>query len=717
MNKRFSVIASQALVVLNIFIAFLLVFESQLQPPLWLQSFGRMHPLLLHFPIVLIVLSMLFEFLRPGGKNTDNSMKLTLHYMLLTGALLAGITVVMGLVLSREEGYEGSSLQIHKWTGVAIFFFASIIFFIRNSNWYKAPLAKTGAVLTTLFLIVAGHYGANLTHGDGFILQPLAGYREAQAVPFDQALVFNDVIQPILNKKCVSCHNPDKIKGELLLIDSASIMKGGKTGKLFIAGDAAMSLLLQRVHLPAEDEKHMPPKGKVQLTDGEIKLLTAWVNSKHTYFSQKVVDLPETDTVRMLSAHLLQPATNNEEKYDFSAADQKTVDALNTDYRTILSLSKESPALAVNIYNRDAYTIKQIEELEKIKNNIVSLNLNKLPVTNEQLGKLNQFKNLRRLELNFTEVTDKGLDALKLLEHLHTLALSGTKLSFDGLKEKVAGLKSLKTLSVWNTGMTADEIAKLKDTYKTINFIEGFKDDGKDTLTLNPPQVKNEALVFGSTTAVQLFHPVRGVEIHFTLDGTEPDSLSPVFDNKTVIDKRTTVKAKAFKEGWHSSDPVTFDFLKNSFVPDSVVVLTPFTSVHKAEGASTFFNKKLGAIGANNPAWANFWAGVRSNDMVVLGIFNKPVTISSFGLHYMLETPTGIFPPAEVEIWGGENDQQLSLLATIKPVMPERGAKPTLETLETSFKPSTVSCIKIVAKPFVEKDRRHLLLVDEMFVN
>lgn len=717
MTNRFSVIASQALIVFNIFVTFLLIFDAQLQPPLWLQSFGRMHPLLLHFPIVLLVLAMIAEFIKPGGRNTERPVKIILHYLLLAGALLAGVTVILGLILSREEGYEGASLLIHKWTGAAIFYFASIVYFTRYTSWYKTTLAKTLAILTTLMLIVAGHYGANLTHGDGFVTQPLAGYVKPRTVRFDQARVFDDVIKPIFERKCISCHNPDKIKGELLLTDSASVMKGGKNGILFTAGEEETSLLLQRLHLPLEDEKHMPPKGKIQLTDGEIRILTAWINNSQTYFSEKVIDLPETDTVRMLAAHLLKPATDDLERYDFSAADAKTVEALNTDYRTILPTHIESPALAVNIYNREAYSVKQIEELEKIKNNIVSLNLNKMPVTDEQLNKVNQFKNLRRLELNFTDVTEKGLDALKNLAYLHTITLSGTKLNFDGLKNRVGQLKQLKTLSVWNSGLTPEQMNSLKQSYQGIYFIEGFKDDGSDTLTLNPPQVKNEELVFGSTTPVELFHPVRGVQIRFTLDGSEPDSLSPIFENKTIIDKRTTVKAKAYKDGWHASESVTFDFLKNSFVPDSVAVLTPFTSVHKAEGPATFFNKKLGAIGANNPAWANFWAGVRHNDMVVLAMFHKPVSISSFGLHYMLEQPTGIYPPAIVEVWGGPNENQLKLLATLKAPLPEKGQLPSLETVEASFKTQEVSCIKVVAKPYAEKERKFLLLVDEMFIN
>ncbi|MFT3947565.1 MAG: FN3 associated domain-containing protein [Agriterribacter sp.] len=718
MKNKLRTFAEQVLVALNILIVFLLIFTGKLAVPYWLQPLGRMHPLILHFPIVLLMLAVGMDIYRVANRNTNSS---TFYnnfsgLLLLSGALLTGITVIMGLFLSREEGYEGDTLSWHKWTGASVFFLSSLVYFIRNKTWYKTPATWFSAGIITLTLMAAGHYGGVLTHGEDFIMQPIYANIQKPSVPIEQAIVYEHVVQPILEKKCVSCHNPNKLKGELALTDSVALAKGGKTGKLFVPGNPDISLLLERVHLPLEEEKHMPPDGKPQLTKEEIMLLTLWIR-EDAEFSQKVIDLPEDDSLRIIATAVLKPQTN-EEKYDFSPADEKTIAKLNNDYRTIAPVAKGSPALDVSIYNRDLYSTKQLDELGEIKKQVVSVNLNKLPVKDADLKAVSQFENLRRLDLNFTDVTEKGLDALTSLKHLHTLTLSGAKLSFNGLKDKVANLKSLKTLSVWNTGLTPGEIEQLKSAYKGISFIEGFKDDGKDTLKLNPPQVKNNEMVFASTTPVQLFHPVRGVQIRFTLDGTEPDSIhSPVFDNTTVIDKRTKVKAKAFKNGWYSSDVITFDFLKNSFVPDSVVLLQPLNSVHQAEGAKTFFNKKLGAIGANNPAWANFWAGVRKNDMELVAMFYKPVTISSFGLHYMLEETTGIYPPELVEIWGGENESKLKLLATIKPSLPEKGGKPSLETLETSFKSQAVSHLKIIVKPHVEKERRFLVLVDEMFLN
>ncbi|MBX2925009.1 MAG: chitobiase/beta-hexosaminidase C-terminal domain-containing protein [Chitinophagaceae bacterium] len=716
MKIKFNVLGAQLLLVLNIFVAFLLLFENKLVVPAWLQPAGRMHPLVLHFPIVILVMAMFLEFFR----SRSNSFYLQAsHYLLLLGALLAGITVIMGLLLSKEEGYAGDTLFWHKWTGIAIFFISSFIYFIRNTQWYSAPAAKAGAVVTVLVVIISGHYGASLTHGENFLTEPLAVYYQPDPVAFDQALVFDHVVKPILEKKCTGCHNADKLKGELMLTDSASIVKGGKSGKLFIAGDPDMSLLLQRVHLPLEDKKHMPPAGKAQLTEPEIALLTAWIKTGTTLFSAKVSELPEHDSLRMAAAGFLQPAQPAEEKYDFSAADEKTINALSTDYRTILPLAKESPALAVNIYNREEWSGKQLEELAPLKKQVVALNLNKLPVKDGDLKSISQFQSLRHVYLNFTDITAAGLKELSILPHLQTLAVSGTKISYNDLKAQLPALKSLKSIAIWNTPITPQEAQELKKANTGITFIEGFKDDGTNPLKLNLPEVKNKSMVFTQSTQLQLSHPIKGVDIRFTTDGTEPDSTTSfLFDGKTELKENTYIKAKAYKEGWYASDVAEFYFLKCSIKPDSTHLLYKLNSVHQAEGAKSYFDNKLGVIGANNPAWANNWTGVRHTDMGLLCYFNNPATISSVGLHYMLEEVTGIYPPGSLQVWGGESEEQLKLLASLRPPPPPKGGKPSLETVEVSFKPHKVSCLKIVAVPQTnEKGDRRLLLVDEMYLN
>ncbi|RYE20533.1 MAG: hypothetical protein EOP51_17655, partial [Sphingobacteriales bacterium] len=68
-------------------------------------------------------------------------------------------------------------------------------------------------MLTIFLLVAAGHYGAALTHGDDFVLGPVM-HTEQEQVPLEQALIYEHVVKPIFQNKCVSCHNAEKIKGE-----------------------------------------------------------------------------------------------------------------------------------------------------------------------------------------------------------------------------------------------------------------------------------------------------------------------------------------------------------------------------------------------------------------------------------------------------------------------------------------------------------------------
>lgn len=724
MHLKLRAFAEQVLIAANIFVLFLLLFESKLVIPAWLQTIGRMHPLILHFPIVILLLAMLLEFFRFKPEYAGNIFyRNFLQGLLLIGALFAAVTVIMGLFLSKEEGYTGETLAWHKWTGAGIFFLSSLIYGIRNARWYSSVTARAGAMVTVAGLVLTGHYGASLTHGANFIWQPVSSQKQMGEVPLDEAVVYTNVIRPIFEQKCTSCHNPEKIKGELILTDPQSILKGGKSGKLIVPGNPQMSLLLQRVHLPMEEKKHMPPAGKAQLTAQEIALLSLWVKQRAN-FKQKLTELPETDSLRMLAASYLQPKAGTEE-YDFEAADVETVRALNTDYRTILPLARESPALAVNIYNAAGYDVKQIGEMGDIRKQVISLNLNKLPVKDADLKSITQFENLRRLDLNFTDVTAAGLKELAGLKHLHTVTLSGTKLTLSDLKGLLPQWKSVKRIAVWDTKLSAADVQQLQQAHRGMDIIGGFKDDGKNPLKLNPPQMKNPSPVFEESALLDIRHPIKGVDVWYTLDGSEPDSIhSPVLDQKTVIRNHTTVRAKAYKNGWYGSDMVVFEYYKSAFRPDTSTLLAPLNRVHQAEGVKTFFDHKLGAIGANNPAWANNWAGARDREMAFVSKFKRSVTLSSLGLRYMVEEDTGIFPPEVVEIWGGKSPDDMKLLTKFKAPMPVKGERPSIRSVTGRFKPQQVSCIKIVARPLSKipdwhrsKGNRALLLVDEMFLN
>jgi len=716
-KSRHKAFADNTLFALNIFIVVLLLAGDHLMIPRWLQPVGRMHPLLLHFPIVLLILAMLMEFFR--YKPVFASEKFYQDFatvLLLSGALLSALTAIMGLFLSRESGYDGSDVQWHKWFGVCIVFFSSLIYWGRSKAWYNPSIARSGSVVVVFFLIVGGHYGASLTHGDNYLLAPITKGRPL--VPIDQALVYRDVVQPIFEDKCISCHNADKLKGGLMLTDERSILKGGKDGKLFVPGQPQVSLLLQRIHLPAEEKKHMPPSGKPQLTAAEMTVLYQWIKEKAD-FKEKVTDLPLSDSLRMASASFLQPASATDEHYDFAAADDKTIKKLNNNYRVINQLAEGSPALAVDIYNKSIYNPKVLEELSPVKKQVVSLSLDRMPVKDAELKTIAGFENLRTLNLDFTEITGSTLNSLVSLKYLRSLSLAGTKVNAQSLSQ-LHSFKSLKEIVVWNTAISPADIASLQKANKGITFIEGFKSNGKP-MKLIPPQVKNTAFVFKTPVTLDITNPIKGVDIRYTTDGKDPDSVnSPLYKPGITISDNTTIKAKAYKAGWYGSDVVSNSFFRDTYWPDSAYLVKAVNERYQADGAKTLIDGELGGYNSGN----NKWLGTQQ-DMEFMVFFKNPVKPHTLTLNCLRAIGSQIFFPTGIQVWGGPDAQHLHPIGSLTTAPQKKGDPDLVQGLNCKLSLNgPVSCLKVVAKPIYKlpawhpaKGKPSWIFADEVLVN
>ena len=708
----------------NFLLLFFLLFESYLDIPFWLQPIGRMHPLMLHFPIALLLLALFLEFFRfrPEFQSSPLFQDFS-RYLLLFSVLTGWLAAVMGLFLSQEDGYSGQLLELHKWTGAGMVFLASLIYAFRNYPWYREKVAKAGIGITALSIILAGHFGATLTHGENFILEPILT-TQVDMVTFEEAKLFDHLILPVLEKKCNSCHNPSKAKGELIMTNMKALLKGGENGVVFVGGKPEESTLLSRIHLPEDDEDHMPPSGKPQLTELEKALLEQWIKSNLAP-ETIVASLPESDELRIMAIGFLN-SRETEPVFDFPAANPKAIQELNTSYRAVIPFAKDSPALDVVFFSASNYAPASLEELAKVSGQIVALNLNKMPVTDQDMKLLLRFENLIRLNLNYTEITGKGLAELVKLKNLRQLSVSGTQVDFGSLKEVAGKFESLQTMTVWNTMISKAELESLKKEFKNINWVAGREDLDKDVLQLNLPRLSNLSNIFQDTLTLKIGHSIRDVEIRFTLDGSEPEretSAKFVF-GETVLTESKLVKAKAYKEGWNASDVATFSVYKNQHIPDTAVLLSKMSSVHPANGSQTFFDKELGTFNANSPAWANNWAGFRGNPMELLLEFDEYVEVSSVSMRVLVEPSNVIFPPESIEIWGGDGPNSLRLVGKMRPEQPTKEGEPYIELVACQFETYSAKYIKIVAKP-VEKigewSRRKgeggLLLIDEMFVN
>ena len=725
MKSRLVGIAEGILLAGNVLLLYFLLFESYLSIPVWLQPFGRMHPLMLHFPVALLLLALLMEFFRFGPEYRNLAFyKSFTRYLLLFSVLTALVAALMGVFLSLEEGYAGGGvLDWHKWSGAGLVFLASLLYAFRNHPSYTQNVARVGTGMTAVALVLAGHFGATLTHGENFILGPILQARTV-TVPFEEAEVFDHLILPVLERKCNSCHNPGKSKGELIMTTAEGLLRGGKTGVLFVDGNPEESLMLERIHLPEAEEEHMPPSGKPQLTDSEKVLLEYWIKS-NLPLETRVATLPATDSLRMLAMSFLNPAPS-EPVYEFPNADPNAIKTLNSEYRSVVPLSKDSPALDVTLFNASKYTPASLEELLAVQEQVVGLHLAKMPVTDSELKTISRFENLFRLNLNFSEITGGGLTELAGLKQLRHLSLSGTEVDYASVKDLAEKMPGLRTLTLWDTKLTYAELDELRKEYPGMEWVSGREETAEDILQLNLPGLANASNIFSDTMVLNLGHPIQDVEIRFTLDGSEPDreNAKAFVLGETVLHEGKLVKARAYKEGWLGSEVATFNVYQNRHLPDSVILLSRLNRVHPANGANTFFDREMGTFNANSPAWANNWAGFFRNNMELLFRYDDAVSVGSISMRVLVEPETNILPPSSIEVWGGDDPEKLKLVGKSTPKQPTEEGKPYIELVTCEFPAFEGKYIKVVATP-VEKipdwSRRKggaaLLLVDEMFVN
>ena len=247
---------------------------------------GRLHPLVVHFPIGLLVVAWLMELL--VWKRKSNDFAPAIKVLMIIGTIASVISVVFGLLLINTEEYGGDILPVHQWTGIATMVLAAVTtytYFKKSRRMQKLFLTLTVAGVT-----IAGHYGASLTHGEDYLTSVLPSAETSAAVnqptfvlanqtgPLSETQIqeLNLQIRTIFAHSCTNCHGEAKQKGDLRLDSKEAILKGGEDGPALVAGSPETSELIRRIKLPRSHKEAMPSKGK-GLTAQEIATIEYWV--------------------------------------------------------------------------------------------------------------------------------------------------------------------------------------------------------------------------------------------------------------------------------------------------------------------------------------------------------------------------------------------------------------------------------------------------------
>ena len=280
-----------------------------------LEFFGRLHPLLVHFPVGLLVVGLFMELLTLNGKRPG--LREGIRWIIYLGAASAVVSAILGLVLYQVDDYQGQLIDNHLRLGLATAALSILtawqLYRLQQNGYQKLIYYRSSLFLTVGVLTVAGHLGASLTHGEDFLSSTFPwnnnGYEEGQAAELltefasvsdenklseSQLIRLNLEVRAIFAHNCYQCHSELKQKGELVLETEEGVMTGGESGKVLVKGNAANSEIIRRVNLPRDDEESMPGKGKA-LTKEEITLISLWIDQGAYWADESLKVFPEAE--------------------------------------------------------------------------------------------------------------------------------------------------------------------------------------------------------------------------------------------------------------------------------------------------------------------------------------------------------------------------------------------------------------------------------------
>lgn len=445
-----------------------------------LQLIGRLHPLIVHLPIGFILLGLLLQWhdriIGQYGK--------VIGLIYLWAGISAVLACITGYFQYRGEGFGFDTVKWHLWSGIATALFCFLMY-ARLRRWQPMDfLSKMPIKVLSIFFFVlisfTGHQGGTITHGEDYLVEPLPNsiksvlgfetFEEKEIVlneqNWEEALLYEDVINPILNNKCVSCHNPKKTKGELLLNSEEGILAGGENGEVVLAHKASDSEMFIRMNLSMNDDDRMPPEGKTQPSKEEIALIGAWLDAGHPFEGTVAESGLKKELFRSFFPNKIE---NNYPNMEIGEISQDSIEAIKAEGIHIDKISKATNFLKVSCLNKPSFDDTDFGLLLPLKEQIAFLDLGGTQVSDAIFEKLATLPNLTVLKLDNTSISGKNMEALTSLEHLKSLYLTGSKFQEPHL-QKLTGFKKLKKVYVYDTALDGSGTKGLRDGQIIVDF-------------------------------------------------------------------------------------------------------------------------------------------------------------------------------------------------------------------------------------------------------
>lgn len=480
-----------------------------------LQTAGKMHPLIVHLPIGLVVTAALVEAWR--GIQRVRGMSPFTPVALWMGALFAAAASGTGWLFAQNDT-ETDELFWHRWLGISVAVLLIPLAWMATratragdvGGAQLAPLARGLVVGVAILAGWVGHLGGSMVWGGDFVIRPLlawergsAGKAEAQpdgapiaddngptrdqgagignsstgnasngvtasAQEIARAAFFNSDVLPILKARCYECHGDGNSKGHLAMDDLAQLVGQNRDDDWIVhPGDPAGSELFKRIQMPRELEGTMPPEGE-RLTAAQIDAIRKWIVDGAVTSAAASQPAVARSARPVGSAPAPSGVTTPPQGAapEPTARQQSAIKSLRERGVVVQPLSLREGWLEVNASSRaQGFADAQLATVVELAALIAELNLARTGVTDQGMKTLPRMPELLTVRLDGTQVGDMGLEVLlRNAPNLQALNLVGTSVS-DSTAKRIAALPKLARVYLWRTAVTPEGIAAIKQAH------------------------------------------------------------------------------------------------------------------------------------------------------------------------------------------------------------------------------------------------------------
>jgi uncharacterized membrane protein/mono/diheme cytochrome c family protein len=439
---------------------------------------GRFHPVFIHLPIGILLMACFFQIV--STRTRFAMLAPAVPVLIFWGMISAILSCITGLFLANNGEYEDVLVDQHQWLGISVAVI-SIAYYVIYKKIYRKNIVRVISLTLIVLIIITGHLGGSITHGPDYLTAGLDGPEEdvvMKPIPdIQQAAVYHDVVQPLLQARCYNCHSERKQKGKLRLDKPELILKGGESGKTIVPGRGDESEMIERLLLPLDHDDHMPPKGKSQLNSNQIALLEWWI-STGADFNKKVNELKQTEKIKPVLTALQSGESSDEEEVaeifakPVDAADTSDINNLKRAGVIVIPVMQGRNYLSVNFVTATGDIEQNIRLLEPIRRQVVWLKLDNARLTDSSMATIGKLTALRRLQVSNNNISDRGLLPLQSLKELESLNLVGTKVTSQGLMS-LSKLQKLKYLYLYQTLVSSIDWPVLQKAFPSTTLDTG----------------------------------------------------------------------------------------------------------------------------------------------------------------------------------------------------------------------------------------------------